>query len=72
MKLTKEEHRAIQNLKRSASKFPKSLWVFVGNGTMWILKKDNSGNSVMNSVGSPDADYIVDKIEGFTADGGDW
>lgn len=73
--LTKEEELAINALKRVARKWPKSLWLFSGSGSLCVMKyKENSSRAMVRRGGSDsvDPDYIVDVINNIDNDGGDW
>lgn len=71
MDITKEEKLAIAALKRVAKKWPKSLWLFSASGTLWVMKKNADGQTVMLSTLGVDPDYAVDPID-IENDGGDW
>lgn len=68
--LTPEEKRAIRALQRLAKTWPKSLWLFSGSGTLWVMKYDEHGSRVLDGTGA-DSKYIVDKVN-IDNDGGDW
>jgi len=70
IELTQEESKAIASFERLAKKWPKSLWLFVGEGVA-VMRKDESGNRVMvEPFGGVDQDYCVCTIMGIEADGG--
>ena len=69
--LTPEERKAIAALKRLEKKWPKSLWLFAGSGSLCVMKKDANGEKVMVSSDGFDPDYCVDTID-IPNDGGDW
>jgi len=78
MNLTKDEEKAVKALKRLATKWPKSLWLFSASGTLTVMKKNNDGEKAIvpgragrNGEGAFDPDYIVDSIK-IENDGGDW
>jgi hypothetical protein len=73
--LTKEEQKAIAALKRVARKWPETLWLFSGSGTLYVMRKNEDsqyahggGNISHEGV---DPDYVVDTIA-IENDGGDW
>lgn len=70
IELSKEEEKAIAALKRLAKKWPKSLWLFSGSGTLWIIKCGSYGEQVHNSSGGVE-DYVICSID-ISNDGGDW
>lgn len=65
-----QEDRAIKALQRLAKKWPKSLWLFSGSGTLWIMRKKN-GQRAINKEGGMDSNFIVRPID-IENDGGDW
>lgn len=71
MDITKEEESAIKALKKLARKWPKSLWLWSGSGTLWIMKCKPDGTRGETLFGAVDPDYIVDSVD-ITNDGGDW
>ena len=77
IELTDKEKRAIKALERAAKIWPKSLWLFSGNGSLYVMRKKKNGNraTVIDSGIHPsegvDPDYIVDVID-IENDGGDW
>lgn len=81
MKLSKQEHDAINDLKALGGRWPKSLWLFSASGTLHVMKKDSNNRvyhplhisgSGPSSGGGVDPDYIVATIQGIENDGGDW
>lgn len=70
MNLSEEEKKAIKKLKNVAKIWPKSLWLFSASGTLCVMKKKD-GETVMNSSGSVDDNFVVDYIN-IENDGGDW
>jgi len=70
IELTDEEKKAIRSLKRLAKKWPKTLWLFTGNGGIDIMKMKD-GKAVYLENGAVDGDYNVDNID-IHADGGDY
>ena len=69
--LTEEERKAIASLKRVAQKWPESLWLFAGNGSLCVMKKGEDGERVMNDTECVDESYCVDTID-IENDGGDF
>jgi hypothetical protein len=72
LELTHDESKAIRKLQKVARTFPKSLFIFVGNGSFHILKNNDDGSPPYNSNGGVESKNIVATITGFTADGGDF
>ena len=73
MQLTTEEEKAINALKRVAKKWPESLWLFSGNGTLCVMKK-RDGKRAMKMLGGSESvnpAYEIDVIN-IENDGGDW
>lgn len=72
IELTADEKRAIAALKRAAKIWPKSLWVFAGDGvSITILKCGEDGERVFATTGGIDASRVVDRVY-IPNDGGDW
>ncbi len=69
-KLTKREQAAIDALKEVAKKWPKSLWLYVADGQVHVMRKQG-GQRVVTEMGGVDQDYIVDSAS-IESDGGDW
>lgn len=69
MKLTAEEKKAVDEMKRIAKHWPKSLWLF-SNGALYVVKKKR-GEKAMTPTGGFDPDYVVDTVD-IENDGGDW
>ena len=70
MKLTPDEKRAIAALKRVATDWPESLWLFSASGSLCVMKKKDGKRVYLPTYGV-DPDYLVDKIA-IENDGGDW
>lgn len=68
--LTSQETNAIKSLQRLAKRWPHSLWLFSGAGTLWVMRK-KEGQKVVNRTGAFDADYATAQID-IENDGGDW
>ncbi len=71
IKLTKQEKDAIAALKKVASTWPDTLWLFGGNGGLAVMRKDKDGRHAMNVYGGVDTEYMVDNVE-IEAEGGGW
>ena len=69
MELTIAERKAINQLRRIAKTWPKSLWLFSANSTLEVMRKSNG--EVMRIGDAYDQKYIVDSID-IENDGGDW
>lgn len=69
--LTDEERRAVATLQRLAKRWPKSLWLFSGAGTLCVMKFDKDGNRVTLDHGGMDPESSVATIK-IPNDGGDW
>ena len=72
--LTKEEKNAIASLKRLATRWPRSLWLFSANGTLCVMRHDSLGNQPHVEHphgGGVDPEYIVGSAD-IDNDGGDW
>ncbi len=67
---TEEERKAIAAFKRLAKKWPKTLWLFSGSGTLNVMQK-RDGERVMTSDGGVDPDFSLSVID-IENDGGDW
>jgi hypothetical protein len=69
---TPGERRAIAALQRLAKTWPKTLWLFAGDGArISIMKVDERGKRVMTASGGTDPNYRVATAE-IPNDGGDW
>lgn len=69
--LSKEEKRAINALERIAKKWPKSLWLYSGSGSLCVMKKAEGNNRAMNENGGVCQEHIITTIK-IENDGGDW
>lgn len=76
--LTDDERRAIGTLKRLATRWPTSLWLFSASGNLNVMKKTQDGERAL--LGNPDyefkgnevdQEYVVATID-IENDGGDW
>jgi len=72
IELTDDEIKGIKALKRLAKKFPKTLWLFAGNGGLHVIKPGEDGKIVLTKSGGVDGDYHVDSVIDIYADGGDY
>jgi len=70
IELTPDEIKAINSLKRLAKKWPKTLWLFAGNG-LSVMKGDKKGYPIHTKSGNVDIDYVITTID-IQADGGDF
>ncbi len=74
--LTLEEKKAIKKLRRALENWPKTIWLYVSDGTINIMSYDENGYSVETRYGGVDPDYVLDYISGckesFIIDGGGW
>lgn len=71
--LTPEEQAAIRELKKLAKKWPKSLWLFSGSGSLHVLRTTPEGEHAMTRRGGVDPEYVVaDLGSTIPNDGGDW
>ena len=75
---TATELKWINDFKKLAKRCPKSLWLFSGSGTLWVMKLGENGKRVMTpgtggigSGGGVDPNYGIDTIK-IPNDGGDW
>ena len=70
--LTKDENNAIRALQRVAKRWPDTLWLFSGSGTLHVMRAGEDGGAVMTAnFGGVDPDYCVTTID-IVNDGGDW
>ena len=67
---TEEQQKAIASLKRLARKWPSSLWLFSGSGTLCVMAKSENGERVFSGQ-TPDQRYVLDTVM-IENDGGDW
>ncbi|MDD5512116.1 MAG: hypothetical protein PHI12_15125 [Dehalococcoidales bacterium] len=70
MSKEQEELKAINTLKRLAKRWPKTLWLFSGNGTLYVMRTGKNGERIQDACGL-DRNSIVDTID-IPNDGGDW
>jgi hypothetical protein len=68
--LNKEERRAVDALLATARIWPRSLWLFSADGTLWVMRKKD-GQRAVTRTGGMDQDYALDAIP-IENDGGDW
>jgi hypothetical protein len=69
--VTDEERRIVARLKRLARDWPKSLWLFSGDGTLHVMRAGPDGERVETASGGVDPEYSVATID-IPADGGGW
>jgi hypothetical protein len=76
VELTAQEKAAIGALKALARKWPKSLWLFSGSGSLCVMRAGEDGSPVHTGTGASgglDPDYVVETIgDRIPNDGGDW
>ena len=71
MEPTEEERKAIASLKRLARRWPKSLWLFSGAGSLCVMKRRQDGERYLVEGGGMDTDAVLATID-IPNDGGDW
>ena len=71
MEPTQEERRAISAMKRLASKWPKTLWLFSASGDLCVMRCGTNGERVYTADGGVDSAYKLDQVD-IPNDGGDW
>ena len=71
--LTDEEKKAVRALKRVAKIWPKSLWLWSGSGSLWVMKNDSNDGYIERPTkdGRVNEECIIDSID-IPNDGGDW
>lgn len=75
MEITNEEQKAINSLNRLAKKWPETLWLFAGAGSLYVMKLGEDGLPVITEFGGVNPEYIVGRIDIFCdggGGGGDW
>lgn len=79
LELTPEEVNAIRTLRRAAKRlmkvWPKSLWLYVGDGSLNVMKQNELGEEAVDQFGGVDPTFVVDsyrKSEFPPIDGGGW
>lgn len=73
IELNREEMLAIKSMQRLSGRWPKTLWLFVGDdGLMAIMKCKSNGGHAHNPDGTIDHSYIVDDSIKINCDGGEW
>ena len=71
--LTPEEKAAIRDLKKLAQKWPKSLWLYSGAGSLFVLRTTPEGEHAMTKHGGVDPAFVVESLgTSIPNDGGDW
>ena len=68
---TMTDDQAIRALKRLAKRWPETLWLFSGGGSLYVMRAGSDGKPVTTSSGGVDPDYIADHID-IPNDGGGW
>lgn len=68
---TTDEAKAVAGLKRLAARWPASLWLFSGAGTLHIMRNRPDGTRAMLPSGGVDPDYSLAQVS-IPNDGGDW
>ena len=69
--LTKEEQNAINTLHRLAKRWPNSLWLFVCESVLTVMRKTVKGNRAVKEDGYMDKAFVVDWVD-IECDGGEW
>lgn len=69
--MTSEEQRAVASLRRLASRWPRSLWLFSADGTLYVMRVGEDGRPVFTASGTYDDEYVVAVID-IPNDGGGW
>jgi len=64
-------YQAVHELRQIAKWWPKSLWLFSGNGVLYVMRKTEDGKRAMTANGGVDPAYIIDTVN-IENDGGDW
>jgi hypothetical protein len=71
--LTREQRNAIRCLKRLARRWPKGIWLFSGESTLWVMRDPPEGEDTCEpGGGSVRQDLCVTAIPGIPNDGGGW
>ena len=70
-KLAKEELEAIEMLRKVATKWPTTLWLYSTSGTLWVMKKKNGERATVPGGDGMDEEFAVTSID-IENDGGDW
>jgi hypothetical protein len=81
IKLTAAERRVIRKLQKLAAAWPPTLWLFSGDGQLYVMRTGENGEQVLVPLcsgqgmheigGGVDSSYIVAKID-IPNDGGAW
>lgn len=70
--LAREEIVAIRRLKNLAKRWPKTLWLFSGSGTLHVMRAGPEGEQVHTPSGGVDQEFAITAVDGILNDGGDW
>lgn len=68
---TEEEKAAIKLMEKLEKIWPKTLWIYVGDGTLNVMKCNEDGEWAMDGD-RVDRKYVVASSEDIPADGGGW
>lgn len=69
MKQLKGIQSALQDLNDN---WNPTYWIWVGAGTVYLMRHDKNGKRAMLPSGGVDPDYIAESFDKIDADGGDW
>jgi hypothetical protein len=69
--LSAEERRAVNALRRLSKKWPRSLWLFSGSGSLHIMKALPDGSRAHLPSDGVDPAYVIETVD-IPNDGGDW
>lgn len=71
MKPTRKEAAAIEMLHSALDTLPDSVWLYVADGCIHVMKRGKSGERVVSDNGGMNQDYILASLP-CDIDGGDW
>jgi hypothetical protein len=66
-----DEKRVVDVLRRLARRWPSTLWIYVGDGTMNVMRCTEDGRHAETPSGGVDPYYILAEIN-IPSDGGGW